>query len=243
MRNPLLLAAIALSLSGTVYAAKPQGPSRASIRYHDARNAMTVPSASLSKVRRLIKGIKPDGEDNERLSSRVFNGLSYGEKFTYVMIHGEDFSQNCADIPVLVQEETKIFRYVPGPFDDTATWSDRQRAFLKNNRNRVVESIRKEIRAQGRVGTNFKYAVQELKAVELIPDLVVTYNRKHTDHDILTALMQLMDHGKYAPFLATPERKKLYSDDTGFDAFLPATPANQRRITNLALQYYRSTRK
>lgn len=223
-------------------AQEPSNPSRTSIRYHESRQAMTAPSYSLSRVRALIRRIKADPEGNERLSSKLFNGLSFREKFTYVMIHGEDSSQNCDVMSGIEREERKIFAFTPAPFDDQAVWSKRQRSFLVKNRARVIGLMRDTIRSKGRVGSNFKHAILELKAVELIPDLVGVYNRTRTDHDILTVLMTLMIEGKHRPFLASSVHKRLFGENVSFGASLPASPANQRFVTDQAMRFYKSSR-
>lgn len=225
------------------HAARPSGPSRASLRYHEARMAMTIPSYSLASVRARVRKLKADPDGSSRLNDKTFRELSFEEKFTYVMVHGEDFSQNCDESPGILQEERKIFGFTPSPFNDAAMWSDRQSAFLKENRPQVIRLMHDTIRAKGRVGSNFKHAIVDLKAVELIPDLADVYKRTRTDHDILTVMMILMKDGKYRPFLTTPIYGKLFGDNAGYAASISASPANQRLILDLAQRFYRSTRK
>lgn len=244
MNKASLLISLAMLCTFTAaQAEKPSHPNRTSIRYHESRQAMTAPSYSLPRVRALIRRIKEDSEGNARLSSKSFNGLSLQEKFTYVMIHAEDSSQNCDVMPGIVHEERRIFAFTPAPFDDQAVWSKRQTAFLANNRARVIGLMRETIRAKGRVGSNFKRAILELNAVELIPHLVGVYNRTRADHDILTVVMILMKDGKYQPFLASSIHKRLFGENTSFQASLPASPANQRFVTDQAMRFYKSSRK
>src|SRR5207237_9801666 len=131
--------------------------------------------------------IKPDSDDNHRLSPAIFNSLSLEEKFTYTMIHSEDELQNCDVMPAIVGEEHKIFAHEPDAgVDDDAGWSDRQRSFLHKNRSKVVELIRATMRAHHRVGVNLKNTIVELGAYELIPDMVAIFNAQHKDLDILS---------------------------------------------------------
>jgi hypothetical protein len=239
----LLLAAVALCGPASALAAAGARPTQASMRYHRMRQAETAPPYSLPKVRAMVRRLKADSEGSSRLSAKAWDALSFQEKFTYVMIHGEDFSQNCADAPSILQEERKIFAFTPSPFNDEAEWSKRQLAFLKDNRARVIGLMRETMRSQGRAGSNLKHAVTEINAVELIPDLVGLYNRSRADHDLLTVLMVLMKEGKYPPFLATATCRHLFGEHANFEAFIPATPANQRQITDLAMAYYRSYKK
>ena len=50
--------------------------------------------------------IKQDSEGNARLSPKAFNALTFDEKFTYTMLHGEDFDQNCDASPGIVNEDS-----------------------------------------------------------------------------------------------------------------------------------------
>src|SRR5262249_48944053 len=162
------------------------------------------------KVKALIKSIKTDSEENRRLPDKKYNALSFNEKFTYVMLHGEDFSQNCDMMPGFIDEEKKIFSYFPGAFDDTAMWSERQAAFVKNNLTRVIGLIRQTIETRHRVGVNLKQAIIVMNAWELIPDVLAVYKRDHKDHDILTLCNRLMVENKFPTFLKSATYKKLY---------------------------------
>lgn len=236
--TPLLLS-LALLTAGTAAQASPSAASR---RYHEAREAQSIPPYGLQKVRALIHRLKTDSEGGSRLGQAAYDGLSFNEKFTYVMLHGEDFDQNCDMSPGIMQEERKIFSYVPSAFADVAMWSKRQQAFLKENRTLVIGLMRDTIRRQHRVGANFKQAIVELKAVELIPDLCAVYRSTRRDHDILTVLMILMKDAKYRPFVSTQAYRKLFGDQARYEAFLPATPANQNMVLNMATTFYRSRR-
>jgi hypothetical protein len=152
--------------------------SSASKQYRLYREAISMPTYGLAKVKGLIKKIKPDKEDNTRLSDKVYGSLTVEERFTYTMIHGEDSSQNCDVMMPVVDEEKKIFKFWPDAFGGEAVWSDRQRQFLTNNRKRVIELLRATMKLRERAGANIKDAVLELKANELIPDLIAVYKIK-----------------------------------------------------------------
>lgn len=236
-------AALALALltaAGPALAAEPPQPSRVSIRYHEYRQAKTIPPYSLAKVRALVRGIKTDQQENKRLNARAFSALTSNEKFTYTMIHAEDFDQNCDASPGILHEEGKIFAYVPSAFEDVGAWSDRQVKFLTGNRSRVIALLRETIRKQHRVGANFKHAILELHASELISDLADVYKATRKDHDILTVMMILMRDAKYRPFTSTRFYVKLFGEHADFGASLPATPANQKLVLDHAAAFYRS---
>lgn len=215
-------------------------PSASSQKYRAYREASTEPPFGLSRVRALVRKIKADSEDNQIMSAKDYNSLSLDEKFTYAMIHGEDFSQNCDASPPIVDEDKKIFANFPGAFGDEATWSERQRQFLHNHRTKVIELLRSTIKARHRVGVNLKQAIQELDAVELIPDLISLYSSDPRDRDILTLLMLFMKDDLYMPFLESSIYKSLYGDESNYWASIALTPTHQRTILDLASKYSKS---
>jgi hypothetical protein len=215
-------------------------PSPASRRYHDYRLARTDPTFKLTKVKAVIRKIKEDPDMNQRLPDKAFSALSVEEKFTYCMIHAEDFSQNCSMMMPIEQEQTKIFAFVPDAFGGEQIWSERQMSFLTKNRVKVLPLLRSTIRSHHRVGVNLKAAITHLSATELIPELISAYKRDRRDNDILTVLMTLMKEAKYKPFLASASYRKLYADEnSSYKAFLEATSANQELILSRAGAFYR----
>jgi len=241
MRKILSVCVIAAAATVVFAQDPPQPPaSAATKRYHAYRTTTTEPTYGLAKVKGLIRHIKKDQDENERLSDKVYNSLSFQEKFTYAMLHGEDFSQNCDMMPIFQDEEKKIFAYPAGAWDDESGWSERQLSFLKNNRGKIIGLLRETMRARGRAGSNIKRAVLELNLWELTPDLVAVYNRDHKDHDVLTVLMILMKENKYGPFLASPSFKKLYGDNASYQSFLNANTANQKLEISRAMAFYNS---
>jgi hypothetical protein len=236
----LLAAAVLFGTAVPVLAAGPPQPSRTSIRYHEYRGAKSIPPYSLAKVRGIVRHIKADNEGSAPLNNKTWNSLSTNEKFTYVMIHAEDSDQNCDASPGILNEERKIFAYVPSAWDDVATWSKRETAFLKENRTVVIGLMRDTIRRQQRVGANFKDAIEELGAWELIPDMAAVYRADRRDHDILTVMMILMKNAKYQPFTSTHMCQRLFGDKALFGESIPASPVNQKFILDHAEAFYRS---
>lgn len=174
----LLAIAIVLVVAPVLYAQPSDPPpSAASLKYSEFRKQSTDPLYSVSKIKALIKKIKRNQDDNMILPDKTYNSLTFKEKLSFALLHGEDFSQNCSDVPQLTDEHKKLFAYYPGPFGDEAVWSDRQRAFLDNNRTKVIAMLRDTIKARKRIGVNLKQAIVYLKATSLIPDAIAVYNR------------------------------------------------------------------
>lgn len=236
---PSLLIAFSL-LVCVSYAQLGPKPTAASLKYHAYRCESTDPAVPTARVKSLIKHIKPDQDDNRALADKVYNSLTVDEKFAYAMLHGEDFSQNCNEMSVLADEQKKIFAYPPGAFGDEAVWSERQRKFLKDNRSQVISLLRSTMKKKHRAGVNLKQAIVELNAVELIPDLVSLYKSQRKDHDILTVLMLLMKEGRFKPFMESASYKKLYGDDSNYQAYLVANTANQDLVMERALAFHKN---
>jgi hypothetical protein len=216
--------------------------SKESEAYHEYRIRPTIPPYGLSKIKALLKGITPDEEDTEALKNDDFQSLSLREKFTYVMIHGESYSQNCDAMPPIQDEHKKIFANLPEAFNEYA-WSDRQSGWLKKNRDSVISLIKESITRSKRAGVNFKHAIIEINAVEMIPFLVDNYRIIKKDLDMLTVLMQLMKENEYEPFIASGSHRKLYSDEASYDAYLNFSKGNEDLIIKRAMDFYNASRK
>lgn len=217
-------------------------PSLQSQRYSEYRHQSTDPLYSVAKVKAMIKSIRPNQDDNRVLSDKAYNSLSSKEKFSYAMLHGEEFSQNCDAMPPIVDEHKKVFAFFPGPFGDEAVWSERQRDFLTQNRTTVIGYIRETMKARKRVGVNLKQAIYVLKAKELVPDLVALYSRDHKDHDLLSLMMILMADAKYPGFTKTQVFAKLYGENANWGTYVEATKALQSQVIRQALAFSRSGR-
>jgi hypothetical protein len=234
---------LVLATAACVYSQETKA-SKTSIAYRDFRATIVTPTYGLSKVRALLKKLKPGGEEElSALGEKVYASLSTAEKFTYNMIHGELSTQVCDVTPILATEEKKIFAYHLSPFGGEQVWSDRQKAFFTQNRKEVVELLRKSMTRANRVGSNFKLAISENNYVELIPDLIRVYKSQRKDHDILSVLMLLMKEAKYPPFTASATFKKLYSDDSGYLSFVVANRENQDLTISRAMAFYKVSKK
>lgn len=243
MRNLLSLCLIAAASS--LFAQEGmEGPAASPIsrKYAEFRHQNVEPTWGLAKVKAVVKGLKEDEDMNRRVPDKTFNSWSLQEKFTYTMIHGEDFSQNCDMMPEILDEHKKVFAYFPGSFNDEAAWSERQRNFLKQNRSKVIELMKTTMMSKKRVGNNFKNAIMELNAVETIPTLVTIYSKDKKDHDILTVLMLLMKENKFVGFLKTSTYKKLYGSEENWRSYVMAGPALTKETISLAGGLYKSKR-
>ena len=239
----LLLSACIITAAATPLFAQfdPPGITKASKAYHAYRMVETDPSYGLTKVESLIKRIKAGSDDNEVMAAKTFNALSVPDKFTYCMMHGEEFSQNCNGMPATLGEEKMIFGHPLGPWFEQNQWSDRQKSFLQKNRTAVVGLLRSTIRSNSRVGSNLKMAIAELDAWELIPDLATSYNKAKRDGDILSVLFLLMKDGKFKPFLTSATYKKIYSDeDASYKSFVSYNSENAQLTIQRATAYYKS---
>lgn len=216
--------------------------SKESQAYHQYRVRLSVPPYGLVKVKDLIAKIKADEEDNEALAKEVYEELSFREKFTYHMIHAESFSQNRDAMPPIQNEQKKIFAFLPNAFDEY-DWSDRQSAFLQKNRDSVIAIIKESVTRSKRIGVNYKHAIAEINAKEIIPFLIDIYNVTKKDLDILTLLMEMMKDNEYEPFLMTPYYRKLYSEDSDYMSYLNYNKGNEGLIIKIAMEFYHAGNK
>jgi hypothetical protein len=231
-----------LALTCAVFVAAQDNTPKASAvsrRYHAFRLQNTEPSYSLKKVKAIVAQIKPS-DDGYILADAKFKALTVPEKFTFTMIHGEDMDQNCDPEQDIVGEEHQIFGDLPGNFDYTAMWSDRQLKFLKNNRKAVIGMLRSTMRSHKHVGLNIKHAIVELDANELIPDLVTSFNKDKRDLDLLTTMLLLMKDGKFKPLLDSATYKKCYGPNADYKSSVEGNPGNQKLTVQRAEAFYRS---
>jgi hypothetical protein len=219
----------------------PPGLTKTSKAYHAYRMVETAPSFGLAKVEALIKKLKADSQDDQAMTVKQFNGLSISERFTYCLVHGEVFSQNCDGMPATLGEENMIFGHPLGPWGEQQQWSDKQKAFLHSNRATVISLLRATMRSKNRVGTNLKMAIIELDAYELIPDMVYVFSPTKKDNDILSTFFLLMRDGKFKPFLASATYTKLYAGgEASYRAFVVGNPENKQLTISRAMAYYKS---
>lgn len=236
MKSPVLYTLALLVLTNAASGQSPKLSAKTQA-YQLYRYATTAPSYGLAKVRHLIAHIKKDSEGNQELDSAAWTALTTKEKFTYCMLHGEDFSQNCNMMPLLDGMESKIFAFPASSFDEDA-WSKRQRDFLHAHRGTAIQLLRQTIRRRHRVGSNLKEAVTELKARELVPDLIAVYKRDRRDQDILSTLMDLMRDAKFKPFLESAQCNKVYNPASDYQSYLTANRATEDAIIKVAQAYF-----
>jgi hypothetical protein len=242
MKNIYCLVALIL-LSGSCLHAQDAAeeykePSKESMEYNGFRQFKYAPPYGLRKVMKLVEKMKTDENDQKKLLQRDYQALSLREKFTYHMIHAESFSQNCDVMPPIQDEHKKIFGHLPDDFGEYA-WSERQINFFKNNKDSVIKLMKECIAMEKRIGLNFKHAIVQMNATELIPFLISTYKAaSKKDHDILTVLMLFMKRNRYASFLSSASNKKLYGDESGFQSFILYNTANEDLIIKRATDFY-----
>lgn len=214
--------------------------------YLKMRERTTTPPYGLAKIQELIKGITPKEIDSDfglvALSDVQFNNLSAEEQFTYVMIHPENFAQNCDAIMPDATADKKIFGYLMS-WGNEAYWSERQVNYLKNNKSTVMRLIKESTDRSKHMGVNYKDALIEMNAWEMIPYLIKYYKSNPKDKDALTVLLQLMEKGKYEPFMKSTSYKKLYSEEYNYESFLAFNKPNEALIIERANGYYKQKKK
>lgn len=222
----------------------PKEPNKKAINYYyNERKRITIPPYGYDKIQKLIDNIKPSQEEDADggsypLDEDVYNNLSLREKFTYNMIHAETYMQNC-DVPTIEEDgDKKIYAYPPDPFDE-AYWSERQVNFFKDNRDSVIALMKESIERSNKIGCNYKQAIIEINAVELIPLLCQKVRLIKTDHDILVVLNLLMKAGNYKPFMESATYKKLYGDESAsYKSFIYLNKENEDLIIKRAMDFY-----
>ena len=212
--------------------------SKESEAYNIYRNFMAEPPYGLKKIRSLLAKLTVDENDVEKPDQSTYLALSLREKFTYHMLHGESYSQICDAMPPIQDEHKKIFGQLPEMFGENS-WADRQKLFLRSNRDSAMQWIRDCSTKEKRVGLNFKHTIIEINAREMIPFLISMYKVDKKDHDILTVLMLLMKNNEYNEFMVSASNKKLYGDGVNsYDAYLSYNLPNEELIIKRAMNFY-----
>lgn len=222
-------------------------PTEEDLAYRELRAKLSIPPYGLNKVKSLIKKIAyaPSDEGDagiSALSTSQYNGLSLREKFTYTMIHPEAYSQNCAIFVYSKDEHKMIYSYLISWMDET-TWSERQVNYLRDNRDSVMQIIQESVDRSKRMGVNYKDALVEIDAWEMIPYLINYYKTNKKDVDVLTTLLLLMKQGEYTPFLQSASYTKLYGSDYNYERYINFNQANESLILERAMGYYDQQRK
>lgn len=237
MRYTLLFIIIFAVISSPVYSQMDA--------YRDFRAQTSVPPYGLSKINVLIKKIKPQSdEDNSDmgispLSHKDYDALSLREKFTYTMIHPEMYAQNCAIFVPQTNEDQKIFGYLISWMNEE-TWSDRQLDFLQKNRDSVMAIIKESVTRSKRMGVNYKDALVEINAWEMIPFLISYYQENKKDKDVLTTLMLLMRKGNFSDFIKSKSFRNLYGLADNYESSITFNKANEALILQRSQNYFHS---
>jgi hypothetical protein len=211
--------------------------------YHALRIKLTVPPYGLTKIQALINETKSNAGDNKAISKKDYDALSLREKFTYNIIHAETYSLNSDAESHETDEDKKIFAYLPDAFYHYA-WSERQTKFLSGNRDSVIAFMKESMGRTKRAGVNFKQAMLEINAREMIPAIISTYRAgKVKDLDLLTVLMHLMKDNEYEPFLLSGSYKKLYAEETSYKTYLNYSKGNEDLIIKRATEFYNANKK
>lgn len=242
----IILSLFFILISTTLFSQRQRkgNPVKENTNYSELRVKPTVPPYGLTRIREMIKKIKSDEDENEALNQKDYDALSLREKFTYHMIHAESYSQNCDAMPPIKNEDKKIFAYLPDAFTEYA-WSERQTKFLSGNRDSVISFMRESMKRSKRAGVNFKQAMLEINAKEMIPDIIETFraNKAVKDLDLLTVMMLLMKDNEYEPYLLSGSYKKLYAEETSYQSYLNYNKANEDLIVKRAMDFYNAEKK
>ncbi|MCF3110224.1 hypothetical protein LL912_15680 [Niabella sp. CC-SYL272] len=220
-----------------------QQPPKEAMAYREFRQKTTIPPYGLENVKKQIAAIKdkPGESGDEGISAlpdAVYQSLSPREKFTYTMIHPEMYAQNCDINMIHPNEHKEIFGYLVSEGDEE-TWSQRQLDFLRGNRDSVMAWIRESANRSRRMGVNYKNALVEMDAWEMIPYIIDFYTANKKDKDLLTVLMLLMKRGKFTPFVQSSSYKKLYGMEGNHERALDYNKANENLIITRAQTYYK----
>src|SRR6185312_7456446 len=99
--NRLLLISLASCFATGIASSQinPPGITATSLKYHEFRMRETSPSFGLAKIQALVSKLKkkdvPESDQSTAaLPNKGYDSLSTREKFTYCMVHGENFGQN-----------------------------------------------------------------------------------------------------------------------------------------------------
>lgn len=217
-------------------------PTQSDEEYREERMRRTIPPYGLDKVQKLVKTIESKSFDEGdagigALTATQYKALSLREKFTYVMINPEMYSQNCAIFVPLPNEDKKIFGQLMSWVDES-TWSDRQLNFLRENRDSVQSIIQESTRRSRKMGVNYKDAILVMNAWEMIPFLITYYKSNPRDKDALTVLLLLMKAGEFVDFLKSSSYRALYTSDYNYEKYINFNSANEKLIIERAMAYY-----
>lgn len=194
------------------------------------------------KVAKIIRDFgKSQNEENQEISEEQFNKFTFEEKFNYTLWHPENYEQNCDPNGAAIYKLTKIYGYISDCFQEMG-FSEKQINFLKENKVKVFDVIKKDAATSGRIWCNYKWAIVYLEAYDQIPFIIDVYkNGGRKDNDLLALLCYLMNSAEYQPFLKSPMYKKLYMGE--MTGTIENNKANQDLIIARAMAFYKSKQK
>lgn|GEM_PF-844685 len=207
---------------------------------------ISIPPFGLDKVMADIRRMKfvddPNGGDDFSiaLSDSIYDSLSFDEKFTYNMIHAEDYSQMCDALPEHADEQNRIYGLTVAFFGEYS-WSKRQLSFFNDNRDSIEQLMKRVIDRQGRIGMNFLYVIARNNSTDMIPYLIDFDRKDNSNHYVLTTLMLLMKENDCPEFEQSISYKKLYGNEremTAYAVYLTYNKANEDLIIQRATNFY-----
>lgn len=209
---------------------------------------ISVPPYSLAKIQADIGSLRSvddssGGNFTIALSEHAYASYSVREKFTYNMIHAEDYSQMCDILPERTSEKDRIYGQLQEFFGEYS-WSERQRTFFKVHRDSVEELMKAVIETSGRAGMNFLDVIVDINAIKMIPFLIDTYHKNNSNHYLLTTLMLLMKNNHYPEFSQSSSYNKLYKrEEDSYSAFIVYNKANEDLIIKRATDFFNVSSK
>lgn len=211
--------------------------------YYAFRNKISTPTCGLKKVQALISQRSANIPDemlidyDGGISTTDFDKLTIEEKFTYVMIYPEIYSQACAERMYAFEPQNKIFGHLLFVYNGVF-WSKRQLGFMKKNKGRIIDLIIDQSNQSHELGLNYKAALVEMSAWESIPFLIDFYHMNPQDKDILTTLLLFLNKAALSTFKQSKIHDKLYGPDTNYESWINFSKANEQYILESAQTYY-----
>jgi len=212
--------------------------------YYAMRERASIPPFGLKKVQDLVEQQSkklPEGalvDYDGGIAKADFDKLSFEEKFTYIMIYPEIYSQACAERMFVFNPQSKIFAQLLFVYNGVF-WSERQLHFMKKNKKRVIDLIIDQANRNNALGLNYKTALIEIDAWESIPFLLSFYQKNPKDKDILTTLLQLLKTSNFGAFEQSKIYNKLYGENTHSDSWVNFSGANEAYIIESAQALYK----
>lgn len=189
-----------------------------------------------------------DQSGRAEISEADFKAVTAKEHFIHAFQFPETFHQACYAQFYPKNFSEMIMAYLDQP-GDGYLMSQRQKEALLQHQDSVLLLMQQCIQQTGQVSDAFKQQIVSLKAYELIPTLISTFQKqtKIKDAYILTTLCRLMENN-YAPFQATTIYQELYVGDSltqNMSRFehpfaVPFTKANTDAILSLAADFFKS---